>query len=598
MQGISAQPAGQAFTFQEEYPLTYYDSIMLAGLPELAALPVFQRTDLPFSVDNSVYPYFREIYQQVSSECGQVSGIGYNFTYEMDRLRDLPASDPENQYPPHFTFNFMNGGYGWHGVSYFHSFEILRKLGCPTVATYGGMAAGGDIRWMNGYDNYYLAMKNRIREVYQIKVGTPEGLMTLKHWLHNHLDGSAIGGVASFYANSPWNLSTLPEGTPEANKHVIIKWGGLPSHAMTIVGYNDSIRYDYNADGFDDLVVGGGKHRHCLREAFVYFGGSEIGPGPDIVLSMPCTQCGIAFAEPITPCGDINADGFDDFTLGDPNNGPGYSLIYYGGTNADSLKDNILLNPDITGMGYGRTTMRTKGDYDGDGYPDLVQYSYFPKTIYIYKGGPDFDNAYDYSIYDSTFPTGFSCFEYIDRITETGASDLAISYWSGDNYSYLIYPGGPVQCHSPNFVLKNNLNRSGITIASGDFNNDGITDIFAGIPYENNWGCYGGGVVNYYQLFATVSIEDETTTCPQPVSIFPNPTSSMLNVELSINKTGPAAFKLFDIKGKLYHHETRDINRTGVHKIHINLEGFSPGVYILEIQQGSFVIREKLILAQ
>lgn len=249
MQGIIAQPAGQQFSFQEEYPLTYYDSIMLARLPEFDALPVIKSANLPFSVNNSVYPYFREIYQQVSGECGQVSGIGYNFTYEMDRFRNLSASEPENQYPPHFTFNFMNGGYGWHGVSYFHSFEILRKLGCPTVATYGGMAAGGVSRWMNGYDNYYLAMKNRIREVYQIKVGTPEGLMTLKHWLHNHHDGSAIGGVASFYANAPWNLRTLPEGTPDAGKHIIVKWEGLPTHAMTIVGYNDSIRYDYNSDG-------------------------------------------------------------------------------------------------------------------------------------------------------------------------------------------------------------------------------------------------------------------------------------------------------------------------------------------------------------
>ena len=230
-------------------PLSPYDSVMLSGLPELEAIPVLKSSELPYSLDNAKLPYYRPIYQQVSSECSQVSGIAYNFTYEINRLRDLPACLEENQYPPHFPFNFMSGGHGWHGVSYFHSFEILRALGCPSVEIYGGMAAGGDTRWMTGYNDYYESMKNRIRAVYQIKVGSPEGLMTLKHWLHNHLDGSATGGVASFYSNSPWNTKILAAGTPEAGRHVIVSWGGMPTHAMTIVGYNDSIRYDYNGDG-------------------------------------------------------------------------------------------------------------------------------------------------------------------------------------------------------------------------------------------------------------------------------------------------------------------------------------------------------------
>ena len=245
--GIYSQEADQVFNNYVEYPLTAYDEIMLAGLPELSKEPVF-KADLPASVDNSSLPYFREIYQQVSSECSQVSAIAYNFTYEMDRLRDVSASFEENQYPPHFPYTFMSTTYGY-GVSYFHSFEILRVLGCPDVETYGGMSAGGSFRWMTGYDDYYKAMKNRIRKVYQIKVGTPEGLLILKHWLHNHLDGSEFGGIASFYSDAPWDPIELPEGTPEAGKHVIRSWGGNPCHAMVVCGYNDSIRWDYNYDG-------------------------------------------------------------------------------------------------------------------------------------------------------------------------------------------------------------------------------------------------------------------------------------------------------------------------------------------------------------
>jgi len=249
MHALFAQEFIKPALENEAPPLNSYDSVMLSGLPELEAIPILKSSELPSFLNNAQLPYYRPIYQQVSSECGQVSGIAYNFTYEINRLRDLPANLEENQYPPHFPFNFMNGGHGWHGVSYFHSFEVLRTLGCPSVESYGGMAAGGDSRWMSGYDDYYNAMKNRIRAVYQIKVGSPKGLMTLKHWLHNHLDGSATGSVASFYSNSPWNPKILADTTPDGGKHVIVRWGGDPSHSMTIVGYNDSIRYDYNEDG-------------------------------------------------------------------------------------------------------------------------------------------------------------------------------------------------------------------------------------------------------------------------------------------------------------------------------------------------------------
>jgi len=250
LQCMLAQVYPHEETFREGLSLTPYDSIMLSQMPELDIVPVLKSSELPYFLDNSDLPYYRPIYEQVASECGQVSGIGYNFTYEINRLRDLPADDPDNQYPPHFPYNFANQGTGWWGASYFHSFEVLKSLGCPSVTRYGGMSAGGSQRWMSGYEEYLGAMSNRIREAYQIKVGTEEGLMTLKHWLHNHLDGSEIGGVASFYANAPWNLKTLPAGTPEGGKKVITTWGGLPSHAMTITGYNDSIRYDYNQDGF------------------------------------------------------------------------------------------------------------------------------------------------------------------------------------------------------------------------------------------------------------------------------------------------------------------------------------------------------------
>lgn len=270
---------------QNQIQLTRSDSVCLMNLPRLEYPSDYIPSDLPPYINNAEFPYFRGILEQVGNECGQIAAIALTFTYEIDRARELPADSPENQYPTHFTYNFGTSGYGWTGVSYFHCFEIIRTNGIPNVADYGGLSFGGNSRWMTGYDKYYNGMHNRIEQVCQIEARTPEGLDILKHWLYDHLEGSETGGMGCFYACSPWNIKTLPEGTPEAGKHVIADWGGPPTHAMAIVGYNDSIRYDYNSDGIytNDMDINGdGKinmkdwETGGLLFADGYFGGTSF----------------------------------------------------------------------------------------------------------------------------------------------------------------------------------------------------------------------------------------------------------------------------------------------------------------------------------
>jgi hypothetical protein len=238
--------------YTEKYPegpaLNRQDSLFLLNIPE-KAMPVHLRSgDLPPVVDNSELPYLRPVFLQEGPSCGQAAMIGYNFTYEMDYLRGLTADSLPRQYPTHFTWNFQNGGEGWYGVSYFHSIEILRLCGCMNALEYGNYYDDGK-RWINGYDLYYSGMHNRVRGVYSIHTGTEEGILALKHWIYNHMGEGEHGGVASYYANVPWNAQILNDTTPEGGKYVMTAWYPNASHAMTIVGYNDSIRWDYNNDG-------------------------------------------------------------------------------------------------------------------------------------------------------------------------------------------------------------------------------------------------------------------------------------------------------------------------------------------------------------
>ena len=94
-------------------------------------------------------------------------------------------------------------------------------------------------------------MENRVQEVLTINVGSPEGLNDLKHWFYDHGDGSDEGGIITFAAGvfGTWQTDVLPVGTENENQMVVTKWHTSVNHAMTFVGYNDSVRYDYNGDG-------------------------------------------------------------------------------------------------------------------------------------------------------------------------------------------------------------------------------------------------------------------------------------------------------------------------------------------------------------
>ncbi len=214
----------------------------LEKIPQLKIDNKFKTRDLPSSLDNSTLPYFRPVFSQTDGCCAQASGIAYNFTYELNRERGTSANVAENQYPTHYTYNFLNQGSGSYGSWYGDGWNIIKANGCPTVAEYGGLAQDATY-WMSGYSDYENAMKNRVVETFNIDVSTPEGLETLKYWLYNHADGSADGGIVNFAAgigNDDYNITY---------DNIITKWGYTTNHAMTFVGWDDNISYDYNGDG-------------------------------------------------------------------------------------------------------------------------------------------------------------------------------------------------------------------------------------------------------------------------------------------------------------------------------------------------------------
>lgn len=234
---------------------TIEEQAQIDALPKLTLPKRYKKSvkTLPYKLDNSQLMYFRPVFNQVGGSCAQASGVGYNFTYQMNFLNGTDASLPPNQFPTHYTYNFLNDGSGANGSTYFGGWDIINAGGIPDVSTYGGLwpATDSDKIWMDGFTSYRSGMNRRTVEVQAIPVGTPEGLEVLKQYFNDYCDGSPNGGIVNFSAGVSYTFSMgiLPINTENQGQHVVLKWDQNVNHAMTFVGYNDSIRWDFNTDG-------------------------------------------------------------------------------------------------------------------------------------------------------------------------------------------------------------------------------------------------------------------------------------------------------------------------------------------------------------
>ncbi len=220
-------------------PLSAKDKARISAMPHFARDPRNCAT-LPASADNSTTKYFRPIFNQTGSSCAQASGIGYVLTYEVNKLLDRDGSISDNQFAPHFTWDFINGAadqgsWPWQG------WDIVEQIGCANMTDFGG-EDGGDptwTKWMSGFDQYKRSAPYNITSMTTINnLNTATGLANLKQYLVD-------GHIVSFSANSSgYTMYTI--GYPYHNgEHVITKWGTGGAHMMTFVGYDDSIKiYD------------------------------------------------------------------------------------------------------------------------------------------------------------------------------------------------------------------------------------------------------------------------------------------------------------------------------------------------------------------
>jgi hypothetical protein len=143
---------------------------------------------------------------------------------------------------------------------------------------------------------------------------------------------------------------------------------------------NGAVAGDFNADGYDDLVLVSSHHdgTQYINDIFVIYGGTDLGSGGTVNLSMlddsNVDSSNYAFQMiwdrsdingenlEVSSAGDIDGDGFDDLLVASPDSNQAF--IVYGRPTYGSLDGS---DPDIHAVGINHTAgMDVRPSSDGD----------------------------------------------------------------------------------------------------------------------------------------------------------------------------------------------------------------------------------------
>jgi hypothetical protein len=290
--------------------------------------------ELPDSVWNHKLKFFPDsLYNQNDVQlpnCGQASGIYYCLSYMFNKAYDREA-DSTNIFDPNHTYNFLNGGDGYYGVSTFDSWNIVKSQGCASLQTFQ-TAKPSEIeyginppefflgsKWMDGYERYYQSMSNRISDYYSLDLKTEEDLILLKHFLNDGFTPGYYGNIGIIYSDNKFffdegNYHLYPDTNIVESQYgtkVYHNFCDDAEHSLTIVGYTKNRFVDFNNDGIisDTIDINGdGLVNHQDNETCLWIVVNSIGTsfGRDIFLMKYDMICDVWNSQIFFPVPEVN----------------------------------------------------------------------------------------------------------------------------------------------------------------------------------------------------------------------------------------------------------------------------------------------------
>lgn len=163
-------------------------------------------------------------------------------TYEFNRVLDREANVAENRFSYLYAWNMINGGID-EGSLPIDALQVGYHNGMMLESDFPVQSSAYQFRWASGYDKYLRAIHYRIRSLDNITISSPEELVAMKRYLFNGGVEGQEGKLAVFSSGaSGWRFDDSYEGPSETGYKSLLT--SLPtggSHAMTIVGYDDTV---------------------------------------------------------------------------------------------------------------------------------------------------------------------------------------------------------------------------------------------------------------------------------------------------------------------------------------------------------------------
>ncbi|HNH47691.1 MAG TPA: FG-GAP-like repeat-containing protein, partial [Myxococcota bacterium] len=275
---------------------------------------------------------------------------------------------------------------------------------------------------------------------------------------------------------------------------------------------------DVNGDGYDDFLVSA--YRISTRGAvYVYLGSaSGIGNTPATTL-YPATSGYDGFFGWEIRTADFNSDGYADTAVSEPEYSNGNVYIFMGSSAGLNATASYVIGGSTSRERNGYAL--AVGDYDGDGYDDLVSTSIY-RNYYgsadVYYGSVNGLSSLRMATMDqaSSFHDMGYCADAGD-INGDGYDDLVVGHYEGARYygEMFVYMGsstGLASSPAASYVGPQESIGFGLSVAVfGDVNGDGYEDVGMGVssldlPYGDS-----GAVYMYYGSASGLPANPNTT---------------------------------------------------------------------------------------
>tara|TARA_B100000809_G_scaffold263083_1_gene315520 strand:- start:3615 stop:5885 length:2271 start_codon:yes stop_codon:yes gene_type:complete len=343
--------------------------------------------------------------------------------------------------------------------------------------------------------------------------------------------------------------------------------------------------FDYNLDGKKDLLIGNyGEFNSAVTEQYVsslwlYENiGTLTVPRFELVdsnfvnvsslnLDLPLNRKTFGLAPTF---GDVDGDGDEDMILGDY---LGYLHYFENIAGAGNVANFVLSQAQYLNIDVGNNAAPQLVDLNRDGLLDMV------------VGRED---GY-FSYFENTGSTSLPVFNLITntlgeantkRYTDFRGNSVPMIYDDAGSYKMLagaengfIYKFGDIEGNltgtfSVDSSFQNIFEGTSSSVGMADINNDNMLDVVIG-------NISGGVSVFMGDTAIFVQVKEKESVLTE-IRIYPNPTESVLNIDLGDNKLSGASIRLIDVLGKPVFKQTVLNN-----KLAIDISNYPSGIYFL-----------------